>query len=74
MVSPSEYSPSSQMHFSILLCHASIVLCTAGRILLGCPSAPSLRPLDGLHAFKMGHFDDPLEFVEKKKDTQSKIR
>ena len=31
-------------------------------------------PLDGLHAFKMGPLDDPLELGEKKKVTRSKVK
>ena len=40
-------------------------------------AAPQLHrygPLDGLHAFKTGPLDDPLELGEKKKVARSKIR
>ena len=42
-------------------------------ISLGAPQLRRYGPLDGLHVFKMGPLEDPLELGEKKKVSQSEI-
>ena len=57
------------MHFSILLCHASMHCWKDSSGMLRRYSL-----LDSLHVFKTGPLDDPLELWEKKKVTQNKFR
>ena len=61
------------MHFSILLCHASMH-CWKDSSGMPLSSVITCSPLEGLHTFKTGPLDDPHELGEKKKVTQSKIR
>ena len=49
-------------------------LCTAGRILPGCPLVSFLRPFWWLPDFQYGFIDDHLELEEKKRVIRSKIR
>ena len=61
------------MHFSILLCHASMH-CWKDSSGMPLSSVITCSPLEGLHTFKTGPLDDPHELGEKKRVTRSKIR
>lgn len=62
--------PSSLIHFSILVCHAS----THVRIDFGYPQLRRYVPFDGLHVFKIDPLDDPLEHREKLHTKQDQVK